>query len=110
MDHKSRELDEHPTEALIHLDRLTHNVRLVEQTIGGRPLWPAIKANAYGHGAEIIARHLTALGHKVLCVAHLQEALALEQAGIKATFVILSAMLPDQAGAIVAAGCEPVVT
>ena len=102
-------LDKHPTEALIHLDRLTHNVRLIEQLVGGRPFWPAIKANAYGHGAEIVAHHLTALGHKTLCVAHLQEALALQQAGVKATFVILSAMLPEQAGAIVAAGCEPVV-
>ena len=109
MGHKRDLLAEHPTEALIHLDRLTHNVRLIGQLVGGRPLWPAIKASAYGHGADIVAHHLMALGHKTLCVAHLQEALALEQAGVKATFVILSAMLPEQAGTIVAAGCEPVV-
>ncbi|MDH3659593.1 MAG: alanine racemase, partial [Alphaproteobacteria bacterium] len=109
MGHDLSQLDKHPTEALIHLDRLTHNVRLIEQLVGSRPLWPAIKANAYGHGAEIVARHLTALGHETLCVAHPQEALSLGRADVKATFVILSAMLPEQAGAIVAAGCEPVV-
>jgi alanine racemase len=109
MGHDLSQLDKHPTEALIHLDRLTHNVRLIEQLVGSRPLWPAIKANAYGHGAEIVARHLAALGHETLCVAHLQEALSLGRADVKATFVILSAMLPEQAGAIVAAGCEPVV-
>lgn len=101
--------DEHPTQALIHLDRLTHNVRLLEELACGRPLWPAIKANAYGHGAEIVFRHLVALGCDTLCVAHLPEALALRQAGDEATFIILSATLPEHAGAMVAAGCEPVV-
>ncbi len=109
MGHELGPLGEHPTQTLIHLDRLTHNVRLIEQLVGGRPLWPAIKANAYGHGADIVAHHLTALGHRTLCVAYLQEALALQQAGVKATFIVLSATLPEQAGAIVAADCEPVV-
>ena len=48
----------HPTRALIHLDRLGRNVRLLQELVGKRQLWPAIKANAYGHGAEIVARHL----------------------------------------------------
>jgi alanine racemase len=100
---------EHPTRALIHLERLTHNVLLLREIVGGRPLWPAIKANAYGHGAEIVARHLVALGCDTLCVAHAGEALALRQVGIDATFVILSAALPSQAEAIVAGGFEPVI-
>ncbi len=101
--------DAHPTQALIHLDRLTLNLRLLQELAGGRPLWPAIKANAYGHGAEIVARHLVAQGCDTLCVAHLPEALALREAGVEATFIILSAMLPEHASAMVAAGCEPVV-
>ncbi|MEN8176298.1 MAG: alanine racemase, partial [Pseudomonadota bacterium] len=48
----------HLTRACIHLDRLTHNLHLLQELAGERPLWPAIKANAYGHGLEIIARHL----------------------------------------------------
>ena len=47
-----------PTRALIHLDRLTHNLRLLRELAGGVPLWPAVKANAYGHGAELVATHL----------------------------------------------------
>ncbi len=101
--------DEHPTRALIHLDRLTHNVRLLEELAGGRPLWPAIKANAYGHGAQIVAHHLVALGYDTLCVAHVSEAIALQQAGIEATFIILSAAMPGHARTMVACGCEPVV-
>ena len=44
----------HLTRAYIHLDRLTHNVRLLQELAGERPLWPAIKANAYGHGIEML--------------------------------------------------------
>lgn len=100
---------EHPTRALIRLDHLTHNVRLLQEIAGGRPLWPAIKANAYGHGAEIVARHLVAGGCDTLCVAHAPEALALRQIGVDATFVILSAALPGHAETIVAGGFEPVI-
>jgi alanine racemase len=39
------------THALIRLDRLTHNLRLLQGGVGNRPVWPVIKANAYGHGA-----------------------------------------------------------
>jgi alanine racemase len=99
----------HLTTAQIHLDRLAHNMRLLQAAAGGRPLWPAIKANAYGHGAEIIARQLVRLGYDTLCVAHIVEAAALLEAGIDATFVILSATLPEHAEAIVAHRCEPVI-
>ncbi len=99
----------HLTHVIIHLDRLSHNMRLLQQQVGDRPLWPAIKANAYGHGAEIVARHLVDLGYDTLCVAHVFEAAALLEAGIEATFIILSATLPEHAEAIVAHGCEPAI-
>jgi len=101
--------DDHPTRAVIRLDHLTHNMRLLQEIAGATPLWPAIKANAYGHGAAIVARHLVGLGYDTLCVAHLAEAMALREAGIAARFLVLSAALPAQAPAIAAAGCEPVV-
>jgi alanine racemase len=100
---------DHLTQAVIQLDHLAHNVRLLQDLVGGRPLWPTIKANAYGHGAEIIARHLVDLGCDTLCVAHVSEAIALLEADIRATFITLSATLPEHAEALVASGCEPVV-
>lgn len=102
-------MESHPTKAFIHLENLTHNLRLLQAQVGERPLWPAIKANAYGHGAEIVARHLVALGYKTFCVAHLTEAVDLVKAGINATYIILSATLPEQSRALVAHGFEPVV-
>ena len=43
------------TKAFIRLDHLVHNVRLLQEQVGKRHLWPVIKANAYGHDAETIA-------------------------------------------------------
>lgn len=99
----------HPTRALIHLDRLAHNLRLLQELVGERPLWPAIKANAYGHDAGIVAHHLTSLGYDTLCVAHAEEAAELRRAGVRARFLVLSATLPDQAELLAEPGLEPVV-
>ena len=95
--------------ALIHLDRLSHNMALLQELVGEAQLWPAIKANAYGHGAKIVAHHLVESGFDILCVAHAAEASALCDTGVEATFVLLSAMLPDEAAEIVRRGFEPAV-
>ncbi len=106
MDHHQ---SSHLTQAFIHLDHLTHNMNLLQSLVGDRPLWPAIKANAYGHGAEIVGRHLMDMGYETLCVAHVSEAIDLKEAGLNATFIVLSATLPENSEYLVAYGCEPVV-
>lgn len=100
---------EHLTKAYIHLDYLTHNIKLLQELVGDRPMWPAIKANAYGHGMEIVARHLVAMGYTTLCVAHVSEAITLKVAGIQPSVLLLSATLPEHSEAIVTYGCEPAV-
>jgi alanine racemase len=99
----------HPTRAIVHLDRLARNLQLLGDVAGGRTLWPCIKANAYGHGAEIVARQLVALGYDTLCVAHASEALELRSVGIGARLVLLSPALPEVSDAVVEHGLEPVV-
>src|SRR6266511_3991878 len=99
----------HQTKAFIHLDHLTHNLRLLQTQVGAVPLWPVLKANAYGHDAVIIASHLIRRGYTTLCVADVDEAIALVEAGVHATFVVLSATLPHHSEALAAYGCEPVV-
>ncbi|UCH08320.1 MAG: alanine racemase [Deltaproteobacteria bacterium] len=74
----------HLTKIFINLDNLTHNMALLQELAVECPLWPVIKANAYGHGAEIIARHLIHLGYTTLGVANVFEAAELVEKGIKA--------------------------
>jgi alanine racemase len=46
-----------PTRAEIHIDHFSHNLEFVRRQIGERPkIMAIVKANAYGHGLEIIAR------------------------------------------------------
>jgi alanine racemase len=99
----------HLTKAYIHLDHLTDNLRLLQALAGKRMIWPVLKANAYGHDALIVASHLIRAGCKTFCVADVQEAAALADAGVQATFVVLSATLPQHSEALVAYDCEPVV-
>ena len=99
----------HLTQAYVNLGHLAHNMRLLQEHVGKRPLWPAIKANAYGHDAGIIAKRLVRLGYGTLCVAHVSEAIELTEAGVQANFIILSATLPQNSEYFVAYGFEPAV-
>lgn len=97
------------TRAFIHLDRLTQNYRLLQKQAGHAQVWPVLKANGYGHDAVMVAAHLLRLGCQTLCVADVEEAIALIDNGIRATFIILSATLPQHAEALLAYHCQPVV-
>lgn len=99
----------HLTKAIINLDHLSHNMALLQKQAGDRPLFPAIKANAYGHDAEIIARHLIYLEYQTLCTAHISEAAELVEMGVDATFIILSPTLAENSEYLVEYGFQPVV-
>lgn len=99
----------HLTQAVINLDNLSHNMAVIQKLAGDRPLFPAIKANAYGHDAEIIARHLLKIGYNTFCTAHISEAAELIEKGIDATFVILSPTLAENSKYLVEYGFQPVV-
>jgi len=99
----------HITKVVLNLDHLTHNMSLLQDHVGKRPLWPAIKANGYGHGAEIIGRHLVNLGYGTLCVAHVSEAIELTESGIEAKFIVLSPTLAEKSEYFVQYDFEAVV-
>ncbi|MFT5701661.1 MAG: alanine racemase [Desulforhopalus sp.] len=99
----------HLTRAIIHLDHLTHNMGVLQKQAGKRLLYPAIKANAYGHDAEIIAKHLIHLGYTTLCTAHISEAAELVELGVDATFIILSPTLAENSDYLLDYDFQPVV-
>ncbi|GAB6108332.1 serine racemase VanT catalytic subunit [Fusibacter bizertensis] len=78
--------------AWIELDRaaLDHNVEVIRSKLPtGCQLMPAVKTNAYGHGAILIARELNHLGVSSFCVATVDEGVQLRQNGITGEILIL---------------------
>ncbi|MDE6700847.1 MAG: serine racemase VanT catalytic subunit [Acetatifactor sp.] len=58
-------------------------------------LMPAVKADAYGHGAVIVARELNRIGVEAFCVACVQEGIELRRAGIQGEILILGYTHPS---------------
>jgi alanine racemase len=83
-----------PTVAIVHLDRLRHNAKLVLSKLGaGQEGMAIIKANAYGHGSVMVARTLEASGFKRFGVATLEEGLELRKQGIRSEIHILDGLI-----------------
>lgn len=79
-----------PTWLEIDLDALAGNVRALRAIVGPeRQLFAVVKANAYGHGAEIVGPAALTAGADRLAVATLGEAIALRQAGVVAPILLL---------------------
>ncbi|HVZ30357.1 MAG TPA: alanine racemase [Asticcacaulis sp.] len=71
---------EHATARLeVDLAALLHNYRVLQGRAGAAEVAPVVKADAYGLGAEIIARHLANHGAKTFFVARLDEGIALRR-------------------------------
>lgn len=84
--------------AWIELDRkaLENNVRFLRSRLPKNcRLMPAIKADAYGHGAVLLGRELNRLGVDAFCVACIEEGIELRQAGIKGEILILGYTHPQ---------------
>ncbi len=81
----------------LDMNNLRKNVAaLKELTPQGCELMPAVKANAYGHGAVLISKELTRLGIKSFCVASVSEGIELRRNGIKGEILILGYTHPEQ--------------
>jgi len=71
-------------QARIDLDALRSNVRIIRELVAPARLLVVVKAEGYGHGAELVARAALEAGADRLGVADIPEALALRAAGIEA--------------------------
>ncbi|HET7747203.1 MAG TPA: alanine racemase [Vicinamibacteria bacterium] len=98
-----------PVRARIDLDRLRANFDLLRGFVPV-PVMPVVKADAYGHGADVVARELVGRGATRLAVAYVEEAVALRRAGIRVPIVVLAGFAPTQALALAEHGLTPVVS
>ncbi|MBF0096105.1 MAG: alanine racemase [Magnetococcales bacterium] len=82
-----------PTWLEIDLDAIEHNYLQARQAVApATALYPVVKANGYGLGVLPIANRLLRAGADGLCVATIEEAIQLRQAGISQPLVLLSGL------------------
>jgi alanine racemase len=86
------------TRAEVNLAHVRHNLRELracleaDATAAARPpaqIWAVLKADGYGHGASAIATTLEQAGVDGLCVALLEEAIELRQAGVRSPVLVM---------------------
>lgn len=95
------------TRAIIDLDAIAGNVTALRACAPAAPRFLAVvKADAYGHGAPLVAATALAAGATNLGVATVSEGQILRRCGIAAPILILSSIDPSDAAAAVAAGLE----
>lgn len=73
----------------IDLDALAHNFKEINKSnVSGTPV-AVVKADAYGHGACILAPYLEKLGARYFAVSNIEEAQELRRAGVLSEIIIL---------------------
>jgi alanine racemase len=98
-----------PLWAAIDLPALGHNLAIVRRLAGTRRLIASVKANAYGHGAVPIARELVRLGVGTLWTGSIDEALAIQDAGIDARILLFGGYVPGDIPALLRHGLIPTI-
>lgn len=81
----------------LNMEHLAHNAAQLKKMLPKScALMPAVKADAYGHGAVAVSRALQSMGIRDFCVASADEAIELRGAGIAGQILILGYTPPDQ--------------
>lgn len=89
------------------LGALRRNFAEVRRLVGGVSIWPAVKANAYGHGAVEVVRALAEADG--FCVATVAEAEEIATLADGRPVLHLGAFHPEDVAGIVAGGFETAV-
>lgn len=85
----------------LNISHLAYNVIQFQSLLPAKcALMPAIKANAYGHGAAIVGKALQNMGVQNFCVATVNEGIELRNAGITGQILVLGYTCPLQFSAL----------
>lgn len=81
---------------------VVHNLQLLRGLLKGRTrVFGVVKADAYGHGAVKVARALEEAGVDTFCVARVEEAVELRNAGIRGAMLVFTPAFRPQAMAAI---------
>jgi alanine racemase len=89
------DLDNFTTWLEIDLGAISNNYQILSK-VTGTPVMPVIKANAYGHGLEEVAKTIEKAGALWCGVARIEEALMLRNAGINLNILVLGYTPPQR--------------
>ncbi len=82
----------------VDLDVIAHNLACLRALMpSGCRVAGVVKADAYGHGAEQVAKRLKAEGAEFLAVATVAEAMDLRRAGLEGPIMVLLGLWPEEA-------------
>lgn len=98
-----------PTRAEVNLAHLRHNLRVLQRVAGGAEVWCVLKADAYGHGSKGVARTLERAGASGVCVALLEEAVELREAGIRTPILVMGGYFGRAWGELIRHDLTPVL-
>ncbi|MEE9561752.1 MAG: alanine racemase, partial [Thermoanaerobaculia bacterium] len=85
-----------PAWAVVDLDALDHNLAYLRRQVEPAGVLAVIKADAYGHGAPIVARTLESAGVDWLGVALAEEGVELRREGVTTPILVLGTSQPGQ--------------
>lgn len=93
---------QHLTYAEVDLSAIRDNISAVRDRVGPYVrIMPAVKAEAYGHGAVPVSKACLEAGADLLCVANVDEAAELREAGVSGPILILGCSIPAAAEEVV---------
>ena len=99
------------TWAEINLDNLTYNYKKIREYIGKDVKFlGVVKADAYGHGAVQVSKHLQELGADYLAVSSIDEAMELRINGITMPILILGHTPREQVDRLICFNITQAVT
>lgn len=95
--------------AEIDLAAVAHNIRVLRSEVAPAEVMAVVKADGYGHGAGPVAAAALDAGAAALGVAIVDEGVALRDAGLSASVLVLSEPQPPEFAECSAFGLEPTV-
>lgn len=96
---KKREFKMSRAWAELNMENLRHNAYVLKSLLPENcRLMPAVKANAYGHGAVLISKELNRIGIDAFCVASVSEGVELRIEGVTGEILILGYTSPEDFG------------
>jgi len=103
--------NESPIYTEIDLEAFRNNIKEIRRILNpGTAIMAVVKADAYGHGEEMIAREAIACGASFLAVARMNEAVHLRECGIEVPILLFDDCISENTSRYIELGVRPTIS